>query len=88
MIVTLDIPLLPVPNSDPDDVQSTVRFLLYANEIRYRGIVRFGWHPWHGGGKAELPAVLDEYDNVNDNLRNHDRKWRADFEAEFKERAN
>jgi ABC-type amino acid transport substrate-binding protein len=33
VIVTSDFPPLPVTNSDPDDVQSMVRFLLYANEF-------------------------------------------------------
>jgi hypothetical protein len=39
VIVTSDFPPFPVTNSDPDDVQSMVRFLLYANEFDVEGLV-------------------------------------------------
>ena len=39
VIVTSDFPPFPVTNSDPDDVQSMVRFLLYANEFDVEGLI-------------------------------------------------
>ena len=39
VIITTDFPAIPVKNSDPDDVQSMVRFLLYSNEFDVEGLI-------------------------------------------------
>jgi len=39
VIVSTDFPVIPVTNSDPDDVQSMVRFLLYSNEFNIEGLI-------------------------------------------------
>jgi hypothetical protein len=58
--------------ADPDDTQSLVRLLLYANEIDLEGLVattsihmRSEIHP------ASIGAVLDAYDKVRANLLQH-----------------
>lgn len=39
VIISSDFPAIPVTNSDPDDVQSMVRFLLYSNEFDVEGLI-------------------------------------------------
>ena len=39
IIISSDFPPFPVTNSDPDDVQSMVRFLLYSNEFDIEGLI-------------------------------------------------
>ena len=39
VIVPSDFPPFPVTNSDPDDMQSIVRFLLYSNEFDVEGLI-------------------------------------------------
>jgi hypothetical protein len=66
MIVLTDI------EADPDDTQSLVRLLLYANEIDIQGLVattsvwmKSAVHP------ESIRAVIDEYAKVRDNLLLH-----------------
>ena len=72
VIVSSDFPPFPVTNSDPDDVQSMVRFLLYANEFDVEGLIASAGTHGMVAEKKNILAVLDEYDKVVENLRKHD----------------
>ena len=75
IIVSSDFPPFPVTNSDPDDVQSMVRFLLYANEFDVEGLIASAGTFSMVAEKKNILAVLDEYDKVDENLRKHDPKY-------------
>lgn len=75
VIVTSDFPPFPVTNSDPDDVQSMVRFLLYANEFDIEGLIASAGTFGMIAEKKNILAVLEEYDKVDENLRKHDPKY-------------
>lgn len=70
-----DFPPLPVINSDPDDVQSMVRFLLYSNEFDVEGLIASAGTFNMVADKKNILAVLDEYDKVDERLRVHDPKY-------------
>jgi hypothetical protein len=62
VMMTSDFPSFPVTNSDPDDVQSMVRFLLYANEFDIEGLIAsagtYGMVADSGGNhRAHAPRV-------------------------------
>ncbi len=64
-----------VPNtrkSDPDDMQSMVRFLLYANEFDVEGLVASAGTFAMVADKNNILGVLDEYEKVYDNLKTYD----------------
>tara|TARA_R110002020_G_C16306785_1_gene773528 strand:+ start:3186 stop:4247 length:1062 start_codon:yes stop_codon:yes gene_type:complete len=75
IIVTSDFPMFPVTNSDPDDVQSIVRFLLYSNELDVEGLIVSAGTFDMVAEKKNMLAVLDEYDKVDENLRKYDTKY-------------
>jgi hypothetical protein len=72
IIISSDFPPYPVTNSDPDDVQSMVRFLLYSNEFDVEGLIASAGTFEMVAEKKNILAVLDEYDKVDENLRKHD----------------
>lgn len=63
---------------DPDDMQSFVRFLLYANEFHIEGLIAGSERIEDGEKKLwlnrdySLHRMLDKYDEVDENLRLHD----------------
>ncbi|MBD0256342.1 MAG: DUF1593 domain-containing protein [Cytophagales bacterium] len=65
----------PAKRSDPDDVQSMVRFLLYANEFRVEGLIAASATVANVADKQGLLDLLDRYDAVDDNLRRHDNRY-------------
>jgi hypothetical protein len=65
----------PAKRSDPDDVQSMVRFLLYANEFRVEGLVAASATVANVADKQGLLDLLDRYDAVDENLRRHDKRY-------------
>lgn len=75
VIMSSDFPPFPVTNSDPDDVQSMVRFLLYANEFDIEGLIASAGTYGMVAEKKNILAVLDKYDQVDENLRKHDPKY-------------
>jgi len=75
IIISSDFPPFPVTNSDPDDVQSMVRFLLYTNEFDVEGLIASAGTFNMVAEKKNILAVLDEYDKVDENLRKHDPKY-------------
>ena len=75
VMVSSDFPAFPVTNSDPDDVQSMVRFLLYANEFDIEGLIASAGTFGMVAEKKNILVVLDEYDKVDERLRKHDSKY-------------
>ncbi len=75
VIMSSDFPPFPVTNSDPDDVQSMVRFLLYANEFDVEGLIASAGTFGMVAEKKNILSVIDEYDKVDENLRKHDPKY-------------
>jgi hypothetical protein len=61
--------------SDPDDVQSMVRFLLYANEFEVEGLVASAGTFANVARKQNILDMLDLYDQVDDHLRTHDARY-------------
>lgn len=61
--------------SDPDDVQSMVRFLLHANELDVEGLVASAGTHANVARKAHVLAILDLYDEVDESLRRHDPRY-------------
>ena len=58
--------------SDPDDMQSMVRFLLYANEFDIEGLVASAGTFAMEAHKKNILSVLDEYEKVHENLKKRD----------------
>ena len=64
-----------VPNdqkSDPDDMQSMVRFLLYANEFDIEGLIASSGTFANIAKKQNILDVIDRYEMVYENLLQHD----------------
>jgi len=64
-----------VPNtqkSDPDDMQSMVRFLLYSNEFDVEGLIASAGTFATEAHKKNILSVLDQYEKVYENLKTHD----------------
>lgn len=61
--------------SDPDDVQSMVRFLLYANEFDVEGLVASAGTFANVARKQNILDILDLYARVYENLRWHDPRY-------------
>ncbi len=65
----------PEKRSDPDDVQSMVRFLLYTNDLHVEGLVASSATLAGMAKKQNILDVLSLYDQVDENLRNHDPRY-------------
>lgn len=61
--------------SDPDDVQSMVRFLLYASEFDVEGLVASAGTFANVARKQNIWDILNRYDAVDENLRRHDARY-------------
>ncbi|MCZ7436709.1 DUF1593 domain-containing protein [Micromonospora sp. WMMC241] len=72
IVVSSDFPTLDGANSDPDDVQSMVRFLMYTNEFDVEGMLATAATTRNVANKANMLAAIDKYDQVDENLRRHD----------------
>ncbi|MFA9389714.1 MAG: nucleoside hydrolase-like domain-containing protein [Prolixibacteraceae bacterium] len=75
VMMSSDFPPFPVTNSDPDDLQSMVRFLLYSNEFDVEGLIASAGTFGMVAEKKNILAVLDKYDIVDEQLRKHDTKY-------------
>ncbi len=75
VIVSSDFPPFPVTNSDPDDVQSMVRFLLYSNEFDIEGLIASAVTFDMVAEKKNILAVLDKYEQVVENLKKKDNNY-------------
>lgn len=65
----------PEKRSDPDDVQSMIRFLLYANEFQIEALIAASGTVAGVANKQNILDTLDVYDRVDENLRAHDRRY-------------
>lgn len=65
----------PEKRSDPDDIQSMVRFLLYTNELDVEALIASSGTFANIAKKSNIIDVLNIYDKVDENLRNHDKKF-------------
>jgi Protein of unknown function (DUF1593) len=63
--------------SDPDDVQSMVRFLLYANELEVEGLIASAGTLANLARKQPLLELLDRYAQVQPLLARHDPRYPA-----------
>lgn len=61
--------------SDPDDVQSMVRFLLYANELEIEGLVASAGTFANLARKQNILDMLDLYEKVQSNIAKHDSRY-------------
>ncbi len=61
----------PERRSDPDDLQSMVRMLLYANELRIEAIIAAAGTLANVANRRHVLDMLDRYDEVDEALRAH-----------------
>ncbi len=61
--------------SDPDDVQSMVRFLLYVNDFDVEGVVASAGTLANVANKTNLLNMLTLYERVYPNLAKHDARY-------------
>jgi hypothetical protein len=61
--------------SDPDDVQSMVRFLLYANEFDVEALVASAGTFANVANKQNILDILDLYAKVYEDLKRHDPRY-------------
>lgn len=61
--------------SDPDDVQSLVRLLLYANDLEIEALVASAGSLANIARKKNILDVLDVYEQVQPNLAKHDPRY-------------
>ena len=61
--------------SDPDDIQSMVRFLLYSNEFDVEGLIASSGTFANLADKSNILNILNVYDQVDENLRKHDSRY-------------
>ncbi len=61
--------------SDPDDMQSMVRFLRYTNEFDVEGLIASSGTFANIARKQNMLDVIDLYDQVDENLRKHDPRY-------------
>ena len=79
VVISTDFPPLDVcmsgcasdHTSDPDDVQSMVRFLLYSNEFDVEGLIASSGTYANIAKKQNILDIIDLYDQVDENLRRH-----------------
>jgi len=83
MVVSTDFPPTDVcmsgcaadHTSDPDDVQSMVRFLLYTNEFDVEGLIASSGTFANLAKKQNILDMLDLYAQVYNNLKSHDSQY-------------
>lgn len=65
----------PEKRSDPDDIQSMVRFLLYTNEFEVEGLIASSGTFANIANKRNLLDIIDRYGLVEANLRRRDARY-------------
>jgi hypothetical protein len=63
--------------SDADDIQSMIRFLLYANELEVEGLIASAATLANVADKRAILDMLDLYERIEQNLRRHDPAYPA-----------
>jgi hypothetical protein len=61
--------------SDPDDVQSMIRFLLYGNDFDIDGLIASAGTVANVASKQGILDILYLYDRIDENLRRHDSQY-------------
>jgi len=61
--------------SDPDDIQSMVRFLLYSNDLEAEALIASSGTFANIADKSNILDILSLYDLVDENLKNHDLRY-------------
>jgi hypothetical protein len=61
--------------SDPDDIQSMVRFLLYSNDLEVEALIASSGTFANIANKSNILDILSVYDQVDENLRKHDPRY-------------
>lgn len=74
VMVLTDISTMRTDWLEPDDTQSMVRFLLYANEFEIEGLVATAYGK-HGAHPEYLETLVHAYGEVLPNLRLHDPEY-------------
>jgi hypothetical protein len=62
----------PEKKSDPDDIQSMFRFLVYSNEFEILGLIAASGTLANVANKQNVLDIINVYDKVDANLRRHD----------------
>lgn len=75
VIVMTDISTLKVGVGEPDDTQSLIRFLLYANEFDVEGLIATATGRKGDVHPEYIQAILDAYAKVHSNLTKHDPRY-------------
>jgi hypothetical protein len=83
VVISTDFPPLDVcmsgcpadRTSDPDDIQSMIRFLLYANEFDVEGLIASSATFANVAKKQNILDILELYDKVDNNLRKRDTRY-------------
>jgi Protein of unknown function (DUF1593) len=63
--------------SDPDDIQSMVRFLLYANEFKVEGLLASSATVANIAKKQNILDIIDKYDKVDETIIAKDHRYPA-----------
>lgn len=61
--------------SDPDDIQSMVRFLLYSNDLEVEGLIASSGTFANLANKSNIYDIIKLYDQVDEKLRKHDPRY-------------
>ncbi len=61
--------------SDPDDIQSMIRFLLYTNNFYIEGLIASAGTLANIARRQNILDILCLYDQVDENLRKHDPRY-------------
>ncbi|RAU98606.1 nucleoside hydrolase-like domain-containing protein [Paenibacillus sp. YN15] len=76
LIVLTDISSLQTGFKEPDDTQSLVRLLLYANEFEIESLIATCTNHWSGEVKPDyIRAIVKEYGKVCTQLQAHDPRY-------------
>ncbi len=65
----------PDHTSDPDDIQSMIRFLLYTNDFKVEELIASSGTFANVANKQNILDIIDLYDQVDENLRKHDANY-------------
>lgn len=75
VIVLTDISSLEGGFKEPDDTQSLVRLLLYANDFEIEGLIATYTVHWEGIKPEYIEAIVRAYGKVHGNLIKHDKRY-------------
>ncbi|MGI5893887.1 MAG: nucleoside hydrolase-like domain-containing protein [Candidatus Merdivicinus sp.] len=77
LLVLTDISSLKGGFKEPDDTQSLVRLLLYANDFKIEGLIATYTKHWEDSKPEYIQAIVEAYGKVCENLKKHDSRYPA-----------